>query len=496
MLSYRTVLTLLGFVTGISAFFLCIIGVVIQDVSVLLVAICCVLLCGIVYSLRDIRNRISITLFSISFSLFLIGRLLINYVNGDDWFKGSMMFMNLESQKFFVVKVLLIAYTSFFLMTVVCDKKSRILNSRKRKICPKRNHGNDYLQISAGVLSYCTWPIYTLTIIEKSVYVIQNGYRSYYIGFNSIFPSIITKIAEVYHVFFFFYLATFPSKEKSHKQIILYLFVGVLSLFTGQRNKAVLSFLFVLFYFQMRNAIDDGGRKWMSKRSLIIIIALVPLLLGLLQIVGSVRAGSFSTTSDGGYIKNFCIDQGSSVCTIAYENILHDQFPTGHLYSLTPVLKYFKYSMFSNILGFSHLKYEQHTVSMALNGFSYGQTMTYLVTPYNYLAGIGLGSCYIAEAFHDFSYFGIICVSSMYAIILMSWKTVFLNCYNRPVIICLYFTAWQGIIYAPRDEVFSFLLNGALSISCWIAICFIYILARIIKNKFGKQSFVLSEEEK
>ena len=124
--------------------------------------------------------------------------------------------------------------------------------------------------------------------------------------------------------------------------------------------------------------------------------------------------------------------------------------------------------------------YEGNTIEMALYGNSYGQTITYLGWgPAVYLAGRGMGSCFIAEAFHDIGFLGIVLFSVIYGIVLTKVNKLQKGHWIKNAIILI---ALYHILYAPRDSAGSF-ISAFFNYSFIVTILIIYFLSKCLKSR-------------
>src|SRR5690606_3586624 len=115
-------------------------------------------------------------------------------------------------------------------------------------------------------------------------------------------------------------------------------------------------------------------------------------------------------------IFEFFYAQGVSANVIGYTMVLDESIPDGKLYSIGPILQFI-----SNYYGYFIQGIPMpsgQTVELALNGYLFSHTISYLIMPTLYLAGIGYGSSYIAELYADFGYFGIIFGSLFYGLLI------------------------------------------------------------------------------
>lgn len=93
--------------------------------------------------------------------------------------------------------------------------------------------------------------------------------------------------------------------------------------------------------------------------------------------------------------------------------------------------------------------------------------------------GYGVGSSYIAEAFHDLGYFGIAIFSSIYGIIMSIYKKYL---YKNVWVTACFCIAITELLMAPRgyaDAFFAQILNFT-NIEAFLII---YLISKVLKNK-------------
>lgn len=94
--------------------------------------------------------------------------------------------------------------------------------------------------------------------------------------------------------------------------------------------------------------------------------------------------------------------------------------------------------------------YKSQELEAVYHNNNFGATITYLVDPQRFLGGGGLGSSYIAEAWVDFGYVGIIVVNFVFGILLSQLHKWFRQGGFIAVMGMLMFS---GLLYAPRGSV-------------------------------------------
>ena len=209
----------------------------------------------------------------------------------------------------------------------------------------------------------------------------------------------------------------------------------------------------------------------------------VPLLIVTLQVWGAMRNGvAFDFDGFGKSIVNFFQDQGTT-SVVVYKGIeLGDKLPKQTNYTVAPVVNFLVNNQITKLF-YHATTYAQQTTELALYGNNFGAALTYVYIPHNYAIGIGMGSNYIIELFHDFGWIGVIVINIVYGTILKRLDTFFKVRNNSPWkgMILLLFA--DGIIYAPRDSALSFITNGIN----FTVILYIFLASAMISLIFNRK---------
>lgn len=414
------------------------------------------------YAVSDLNDRTALVTFSISFFVFLLSRVVLV-----DWLK---LF---EEDPVFSTKInnqtkwaLLISLTSIFIGYIFFEKMSKNKSSNKNK-----KIDNPYLILSykkiSKILFYISYPFLLIVTLEIVIYVYNSGYLSYYVEYVSRIPYIIKKIADLTQIAFYVYLFTFPGKKEAKVPLILYIIYLFLTLGTGRRYTFVSNLLILFVYFTLRN---KRGDMWLRKKTLGIIVVLVPFFIAFLNSINSLR---FKVEGEVGLVAklfDFFYDIGSSENVIKYEFRMGEMLPD-KFYSLGTCIKFLRENLVMRLLGVE--TFSGNNAANALNGYAYTHAMSYLAWGNYYLRGNAMGSSYIAELHHDFSYTGIVVGNLIYAYCLQR----FFRFRERNVILnTVYMLTLYNFLLSPRGPFDGFLGNLVDPIT-WIWILLIYLLA-------------------
>lgn len=324
-----------------------------------------------------------------------------------------------------------------------------------------------------------TYTLKTIQYLEIAYNTYIYGYMYYYTEYSSFMPSIIVKISDMYIVGLVVYLACLPKKKECFRILSFYcigsIFVGI----GGRRFDLISALALVCVYLIMRNKTSENGQKWISKKQLIFLVLLSPILILILMLIGSSRGGrQYSFVSLGSSILEFMGDIGNSgkVVMRAYENAT--LVPKGRFYSIGSIIEYFEYNEFSKLL-FGTSSPDVRTIDYAMNGHSLAYLVTYLFSASSFFSGHGQGSCYIAELYADFGYVGI-AIGSLCLGIFMRWLLSFQGKNVFRDALALFLIA--PILRMPRDT-YCMPLTFLLNFKYLFAYAFIFLIASQYKKK-------------
>ena len=326
------------------------------------------------------------------------------------------------------------------------------------------------------------WLCYISAMIITSIKVLfvrRNGYLASYLegdiygglGFLSYLSSFLIVAISLY-------LSTKPSKKKSMIVLVLYEFYGVLSLFTGHRYIFIAVSMYSCIYFCLRHK-KEGG--WIKRKYVISVAIILPMIIVLMTAMDSLRLGkSFEFSSMKSSFISFFDQQGGSDNVIKrvfyYEDELKDMEFTSlsntHnlLFENAIIRKLFNIKVFSG-----------NSVEHALYGNSLAHRLSYYEYGSWYLEGRGVGSCYIAELYHDFKWLGVIFGSLLYGILLKKISDI---SFKKPFRDGILLATTYYIILAPRGE-FDAAVGNVFSLYSLIIMAVIWLSIKIISSRMG-----------
>lgn len=425
------------------------------------------------YIKRGFFENSAYIVFLFSLFTFLMGGFLLN-IGNEEYFSvySHEGYLHIAKCLLFCMAFSSISYDFFCARkcndTIKIEKKDKLNVLRIRK---------------SAMLIFYFFSIFSVIVNgEKVLFVRSNTYLQYYTEYDSSLPSVFGNLASVSEIAYYVFMATMPSKKQCAKPTILFLLINAMSLGYGQRNGFVVSFLFVVIYYAIRNKLD--GETWITKRAVIITLIATPFLISALYAFNYVRSGQEVKVSGiGNQILAFFDEQSVSSKVVGY----------GYEYkaSIKENGVNYLFSQLTNIITqnvvvqkiFGTVGYTGNTINNALYGSNFGHAITYKVMPANYLQGIGMGTSYVAETYHDFGYFGVVLINVLYgALLSLFQKKRFVNLVNKahPYIVALLLMGLSNIIYAPRNITFGF-ISQTLTLTTLIAIFMIYLLSNVVR---------------
>lgn len=443
------------------------IGFCMNSVLLLFIGIFSIFFFIVFYCLTNTSKRITLLCFLITFFTFLLGKMFFSYL-----LKGDIGL--LYSDDFVIIKhvfvSLYLSLVSIFISFYFFERKGNIRRGSFSEDITTKFVIRKVSHIILIISIICS----ALVSLEKGQFVQSNGYLSLYTSFSSGLPNLILRFNDLMVISFVAYLSTFPSKKDCKIILISYVLLGGMGLLYAQRNLIVQNLLIVIAYIFIRNYLNKN-EGWISKKVTIILALLMPLLMVFFVSFSHFRDGD--SGSNNNKIVEFFETQGNSVNVIGNGIRFKQELSNQKFYSLYE-LKYFLYNNPITKIFHDQPQYKQNTIEMALNGGSYGQSISYYYNSNSYLTGRGLGSCYIAEVYQDFGYLGIIICNMLYGIILFA--LIYFAKRNVYIYIVLLYS-FKSILYAPRATPFAFF--DIFSLTNAVIILFCVILVKYIKNQ-------------
>ena len=292
--------------------------------------------------------------------------------------------------------------------------------------------------------------------IERIIAVSILGYLGSYLTKSSL-PSVVLGLSSLAPLSLAIYWATLPKKKETVSITLLFIITNCLSLFAGRRYEAISSIMVVVMYYILRNSEDE---VWIKKETIVLGLMLSPVIMVLLIAVESWRiGGSVQNYTFFQLLGRFFSSVGGSSSVIGFEQMYHEELSDrGILFSFGNIWRSLNNNIIARFL-FGGKAYQAQTAEEALHGYSMGAFLMYKIAPLRYLAGGGMGSCFLAELMCDFSYIGVALGSIILGIIIRRFKDMSTSVLRNFILV---FSS-MFLFRLPRDS-FDYFLNQFISI--------------------------------
>ena len=450
-----------------------------NDNNIWTVATLCLYVILITYCSTNADKHMVLLMFSGCFFVFLVGGTIVT-----EYFGYDMSYQYSEENYNYMLFAIFLSLSFVFIGYLMSEKirfksssnsvSNHTINSAdsddiKRRLIRKISLYSHYVFLIP----------YVLVLLEGIIVVSRFGYFEYY-AYESNLPYIVTEIADLYIVALFVFLSTIPEKKKAKIPLIIFFILNCVSLLTGRRIYFVVDNLIIICYGFFRNKLDPND-KWITKRHIVLMVLSLPAVAIFLYTYNYIRMGTASkaeSLADGFFL--FFRQQGFSANLIPlgkmYASSLSDD-----IYSIYDILRNIRLNPIVRLLTNSSYRslYTGSREALALNSGSFARAISYAVVRVRYLGGYGMGSCYIAELFHDFGYAGICIGNLIYGLTIAK-----INSLNKDRIIgnTLILLMLRGFFKAPR-YCYDSPYYPLMAFEMWIFIAFVYGITNMVMKR-------------
>lgn len=423
------------------------------------------------YTISDFNNRSAFFAFAVSFFTFLIGREVMEVFGIHE-----IQYEFSESLNLLAHKIVLIGLISLVVGYWI-GGHIRVGHRRLTRLVDTNSLEYKTIRYLCKNLFFVTYSALLLQVLDVIRYVFSHGYIAFYTGYNTALPYFFIKIGDMSIVTFWIYLATLPRKEEAKLPILMYAIYLIITLLTGKRYECVAGFLILFVYLLFRNSTDPDN-KWIKTRHIVIVIILIPLATTILYAIRDIRVGGALTADTFSHgMTEFFYTQGISINVIKRMEKYIILLPEGKLYSFGATLDFLHNNLFSRLIGIK--TYTGNTVEHAMFGSQLQHALSYVAMGSYYLEGHGLGSCYLAETYHDFGYIGVIICNVLYGIIFNRWMRFEGKGIWEFTIMLI---AMRAFLLAPRGNADGFVAS-ILDITTWGTILIVYFISKGLMGK-------------
>lgn len=379
---------------------ICIVSILLSIISMFLVsekgmsiAILIVILLSYYMSFRDIDKNIIFFLFNTFLIFFVSGKVIIDGIFFEA-FSGFTSNIKMHS-----LLCIYLSHLSLYLGYKYFTKKSKLYINNEIKHIKYDNYKIVYKILV--ITFFLSSLAFSLSVIEKILFVNNNGYLELYTNFSTLLPNLIIRLSNLFYLSFFA-LINFPLKKIKYIVCLIFVILSFLTIFTGQRSHIALNLIVFLFIIIIQN--KDLLKRFITKRSIICLMIFSFLFLAILQSVQSYRVNGYIAIKDFNPI-SLIYNQGYTSNVIAYEKLVENELDNS-FYTLATVKETFRNNPIVKKI-FNFPTYQGNTLEIVENQSYLSYDLSYLILQQNYLKGEGIGTSYIAEIYHDFSYLGL-----------------------------------------------------------------------------------------
>ena len=402
-------------------------------------------------SLSEVNNRYILFCFNLTYFLFLISGLLVNS------YSYSVMKAYLAvSDEALVHTCFCIAISIIIINIVYFVLKSPVDCQENEQITNNYTGGKTLNQI-IKILFYVS--IVGKFVESFLIYSLSSsmGYsESYTISVN--LPFYFSAPSAAFYLLFCLWLSTKPSKREFIFPIIIVLIMESLILFSGDRSEPMSVILMLSYYVIVQRKNDEFYN--INKKQIILIAAAAIGFIYLLQYVSFSRDHNAMTITEN-FIIDFFNKQGISAAVIGKGYDLKDSIAEigGHHFTIGAILNYLTQNVVARTLfGINRIKL--NSVEAATSGNSYGSTMAYIRFRSSYLNGVGCGTSYIAELYHDGGMMLLILGSALAAILMYYvYVKIINNAHKTFITEALALLLFKNMITLPRNGCFTWLTS-------------------------------------
>lgn len=476
-----------------SGAFIWIYGWLNHSFNLLAVGMLLIFIQNIIFSLREIKERIIFLIFHGAIFTFLLARPVIGLFQGTRWWEVS---LQAEENIRFVILLITLSLIALYIggelvsQFVLVRKKTMIVRSESIK-------GKDFrlmLQAVSFVAFFIVIVFYFLQESEKLLFIRENNYLDYYSKFQSILPGYVHTLADFLPYSLCVYLATLPSKKRAFIPLLLYWISAIPALIVGVRNPIVLNSIFIFLYYFIRDVLEDE-EKWIGRVEKILLLLGIPSMTAFMFAYAYVRSGQkIDVLNPFIMIREFFWAQGTTFHFIAMGyghrlNLPH----AGKNYTFGGIVDYIIHGRIGQTLWGAEALPGGNNLINAQESNSLAHNLSYVILKDEYLQGRGVGSSYLLENYLDFGYIGVM----LFSIVLGALLVLAMYLMKKGVFVrIIVLMSLTTIFFAPRAEATGW-LTFIVTMQFWLCIGACYLGAYICSkvewiNKILKKMRLLS----
>ena len=420
------------------------VGVILEQEMVLFVSLLLMLTHNTMYGLDAFQKRLLFTFFHATFFIFLVGRMCVVILFDYRLDERGIFGTNFIEQEVVVtmITMMIVSLAGLFLGTLVSE---RVFQPKLHTNVTK----NTTLLISITTVMIVSFALRMVYWMESIIAARSLGYFAYFANFETSLPKPIELIGEMFPVAFFMYLATMPTGKKLYIPIAMYLFEGTFAMMTGSRQAFMLNILIIVIYILFRRLIS-------TKKIIGGLAVSLPAIIILLNVVEQMR-NKYATETSSIFesVLEFFYAQGVSANVLGYTVSLSDEIPD-KIYTIGPLIEFLMFNIIGPLTGTME-ELKGQTVERALEGYQYSHTISYLIMPALYQRGVGYGSSFIAEWYHDLGMFGVILGSFLVGVLMVVFTKMFSA--KTVLTVTAALLMMRMLLFIPRASSIAFIID-------------------------------------
>lgn len=427
------------------------------------------------YCLRDFSRRVYLFSFLVAYFIFLLGRdTMSELFDYEVSFYEDSVFAHLSLS-------LTLAMIGVFLGHFMMSRWQKHREAQDRQ----RFRGWDDLDPravgiaqAAGIVFWLSFPFALYYEIDRVMLVLASGYADLYSeAFRTSsatgFMGLVSQATLANSAALAIFLATMPRLKRARPVMLAWFLTILLSLGTGQRSTFITGVLFLFCYAVMRNRVTPED-QWITRKGLVVIALSVPVMVLALAAVETVRGiGVEYGGNPFDVVLSFIYNQGVSSTVITNAFVYSERIPDQNY-----LLEFTHSGLLARVLGIE--VFQGNSVERAMSGGSFAHSLALVVLGEPlYLAGRGTGSSFVAEAFFDLGYSGVVFVALGFGMLLAFTEA------SRPrrlLFNSIGLLIVQDLFWASRSSATGFLSN-LLAPSTLLSIVLIFVLGLAIAGR-------------
>ena len=482
---------LFGDITRPRSILLLCIGATFDDLNIVLWSDLMLLISNVVFACLKARERILFLMLHCGIFLFLLSRPAVALFDSTkDWHLST------PDSTFFALFIIFLSLVFLRLGVLLYSFARRSEGARCRRLhifcvnepsegeAPRRGlwvfgkRFNSYVMVGSLVL-FCICLLGTFLLgVQRLSYMSGRAYEDYYLASLTDYSwSWVGDLELMLPFSLCAYLATLPKKRPATIALVLFVASTVPLLIIGARTDFVMAVLLMGVYYVIRNALDGPG-SWIGRKEKFLVCVGVPVGVLAMGAVNYIRADS-AVRPEGAFalLGDTLYKQGVSFRVLGYGYDYYPQISAlgPKFYSFEPFIHNITQGFVGQVFLGMPLLPDTNSAELALQGHSYGNTLSYFAHP-NYLGGEGYGSSYLLELYTDFGFVGVALFSLVFGM-LSVWLAglVGRNWFSgmAGLLACYY------VFHIPRGTVLEW-MSFVFKTRFWLACVLIVVLSTLI----------------